>query len=92
MSAYAVELLLFDLALILMLARLLGGLARRLGQPPVIGEILAGILLGPTLFGGAITRQLFPLELKAPLTAIARTLPSWISWLAELISENRNWT
>ena len=32
-------------------ARLLGGLARRLQQPAIIGELLAGILLGPSLLG-----------------------------------------
>lgn len=37
-------------ALILALAHVLGYLARRYGQPAVLGEILAGTLLGPTLF------------------------------------------
>jgi Kef-type K+ transport system membrane component KefB len=41
-----------DLAIIVLLARLLGMAAKRLGQPPVIGEIIAGIMLGPTLFHG----------------------------------------
>jgi len=40
-----------DLAVIVLLARLMGRLAVRLGQPAVIGEIIAGILLGPTLLG-----------------------------------------
>src|SRR5215469_11832082 len=66
-----VQLLLFDLALIIVLARLFGAGARRIGQPPVLGEIVAGLLLGPTLFGGAITKALFPHALIAPLTAIA---------------------
>jgi K+:H+ antiporter len=42
---------LLALALILVAARLVGALFRRLGQPPVIGEVLAGILLGPSLLG-----------------------------------------
>jgi Kef-type K+ transport system membrane component KefB len=66
-----VQLFLFDIALIIILARLLGELARRLGQPPVLGEIVAGILLGPTLFSGWITSHLFPADLIPPLTAIA---------------------
>ncbi|MEV0738633.1 cation:proton antiporter [Streptomyces sp. NPDC050549] len=37
-------------------AALFGALARRLGQPPVVGEILAGILLRPTVFDGAVSR------------------------------------
>jgi Kef-type K+ transport system membrane component KefB len=66
-----VQLLLFDIALIIILARLFGALAKRLGQPPVLGEIVAGVLLGPTLFAGAITKALFPHPMIAPLTAIA---------------------
>ncbi|PZS16103.1 MAG: cation/H(+) antiporter [Pseudonocardiales bacterium] len=71
MTTHSIQLLLVDLALILVLARLLGAAARRLGQPPVIGEILGGILLGPTLFNGEITHHLFPTELRAPLSAVA---------------------
>ena len=33
------------------LRRTLGEAARRLGQPVVIGEMMAGLLLGPTFFG-----------------------------------------
>lgn len=71
MTDSEVQLFLFDLALIIILARLLGEVARRLGQPPVLGEIVAGILLGPTLFSGWITNHLFPPDLIPPLTAIA---------------------
>jgi len=52
-------------------ARLLGMAAKLLGQPPVLGEILAGILLGPTFFHGTITKALFPTSLIPPLTALA---------------------
>nr|WP_279473338.1 cation:proton antiporter [Actinomadura darangshiensis] len=34
-----------------MTAGVCGGLARRVGQPRVLGEMVAGVLLGPTLFG-----------------------------------------
>ena len=43
--------LLLQLAVILGVARLLALLLRRFGQPPVIGEMIAGILLGPLVFG-----------------------------------------
>ncbi|HEX9552719.1 MAG TPA: cation:proton antiporter [Streptosporangiaceae bacterium] len=66
-----VQLLLVDLALIIALARLLGAVARRMGQPPVLGEIVAGILLGPTIWGTKITATLFPPTLIPPLTALA---------------------
>jgi len=36
---------------ILLVARILGELAARLKAPPVIGELLAGVLLGPSLLG-----------------------------------------
>ncbi|MGW1214558.1 cation:proton antiporter [Streptomyces sp. NPDC002499] len=63
--------LLTGLAVVIISAGLLGQLARRFGQPPVIGEILAGILLGPTLFGGALTDALLPADIRPFLTALA---------------------
>lgn len=39
------------LSIILIAARLLGEVCRKLNQPVVIGEILAGIILGPSLLG-----------------------------------------
>jgi Kef-type K+ transport system membrane component KefB len=71
MSLSNTELLLADVAIVIILARLLGTIAKRLGQPPVLGEILAGILLGPTFFHARITTTLFPTGLIAPLTALA---------------------
>ena len=52
-------------ALLLAVARGLGEAARRLGQPSVIGELLAGVVLGPSLLGATIpgiSRVLFPVE------------------------------
>jgi len=71
MSLNDVQLLLADVAIVIILARLLGTAAKLLGQPPVLGEILAGILLGPTFFHAAITKALFPASLISPLTALA---------------------
>jgi Kef-type K+ transport system membrane component KefB len=42
---------LLALAVILIASRLLNLLFRRLGQPPVVGEVIAGLLLGPSLLG-----------------------------------------
>src|SRR6201995_5185246 len=54
-SVHQTESLLFHilLQLIVMIAaaRIANQLLRRLGQPGVIGEIMAGLLLGPSLFG-----------------------------------------
>ncbi|HVX18572.1 MAG TPA: cation:proton antiporter [Acidimicrobiales bacterium] len=40
-----------QLAALVTLARVLGGLLRRIGQPAVVGELSAGLLLGPSVFG-----------------------------------------
>jgi Kef-type K+ transport system membrane component KefB len=44
-------LLLLQIAVILAACRLLREVVERIGQPPVIGEIIAGLLLGPSFFG-----------------------------------------
>jgi Kef-type K+ transport system membrane component KefB len=44
--------LLVQVALLLIAARAMGEVAQRLRQPSVVGEILAGILLGPSLLSG----------------------------------------
>ncbi len=43
--------LLTALTAVVLLGRLLGRLFAALGQPPVIGEVVAGIVLGPSLLG-----------------------------------------
>lgn len=43
--------LLFQVVLILLVVRLFSSLFQFIGQPGVIGEIVAGIVLGPSLFG-----------------------------------------
>lgn len=42
--------LLTSFLLLLLTARILGGLSVRFGQPDILGEMLAGIILGPALF------------------------------------------
>jgi Kef-type K+ transport system membrane component KefB len=43
--------ILIDLAVIFIAAKVVGALFERLKQPPVIGELLAGVLIGPHLLG-----------------------------------------
>ncbi|MDH6139481.1 Kef-type K+ transport system membrane component KefB [Kitasatospora sp. GP30] len=50
-GAHSMLLLLLQLAALLGLALLLGRLAVRLGWPAVVGELAAGVLLGPSLLG-----------------------------------------
>lgn len=40
-----------QLAVILGVCRLVGMFAKKIGQPQVVGEMIAGVLLGPSLFG-----------------------------------------
>src|SRR5437879_13066861 len=40
-----------QIAVILLFSRLVGAVALRFGQPQVVAEMLAGVLLGPSLFG-----------------------------------------
>jgi Kef-type K+ transport system membrane component KefB/nucleotide-binding universal stress UspA family protein len=55
LSSHAALLLWAQVALLLAAARLLGALVRRLGQPDIVGSLLAGVLLGPSVLG-----QLWP--------------------------------
>ncbi|MGW0836389.1 cation:proton antiporter domain-containing protein [Streptomyces prunicolor] len=71
MTTHQTSSLLLGLAAIVLLARLLGGLARRVSQPAVIGEVLAGIALGPTLFHGVFSGALFPAGVRPLLGALA---------------------
>lgn len=48
---HLLAILLLQLALIIVLARVFGLIASRFKQPQVVGEIVAGIVLGPTLLG-----------------------------------------
>lgn len=43
--------LIFQLAMLLLFARIFGEIALRLKQPSVVGEIMAGIFLGPSILG-----------------------------------------
>ncbi len=58
-------LLLVQVGLILGLSRVMGILFARMRQPQVVGEMVAGIMLGPSLLGWlapSLQRQLFPPE------------------------------
>lgn len=51
MGSAALPQVLLTLAAIILVGRLLALALQRLGQPPVIGEVVAGIVLGPSLLG-----------------------------------------
>ncbi|HWQ31775.1 MAG TPA: cation:proton antiporter [Blastocatellia bacterium] len=70
------KLLIVQIGTILIVARLIGWLFRRLHQPHVIGEMVAGILLGPSLLGWAapdVSAALFPPTSLGSLYALSQT-------------------
>jgi Kef-type K+ transport system membrane component KefB len=48
---HPLSLLLIQIVLIVLCSRVLASLVSKIGQPMVIGEVIAGILLGPSVFG-----------------------------------------
>ncbi len=66
---------LLQIGIVLAVSQLLGALFRRFGQPRVMGEMTAGILLGPSLFGrfapSAFT-HLFPADGLGSLNALSQ--------------------
>lgn len=71
------ELLFAQIVVLIFCGRLLGEAMQRIGQPAVIGQLLAGLLLGPSVFGllwPDAQHMLFPkaVEQKAMLDAVAQ--------------------
>lgn len=64
-----------DIAVIIAAAQIMGMLFRRFRQPSVLGEIIGGILLGPSLLGafpGHLTTKLFPGDSVPHLQVLAQ--------------------
>lgn len=78
-------LVLLQLALLLLVSRGLGELMRRIDLPPVVGELLAGVLLGPSLLGWvfpALQAGIFP---KSQTQSDLLSVVSWLGVLFLLI-------
>ncbi|MBM7173308.1 cation:proton antiporter [Streptomyces sp. G44] len=63
------------LSLVMVCCHAAGRLCRRLGQPPVMGEILTGVALGPSLLAAVWPsgqRWLFPADLLPVMDALAQ--------------------
>jgi Kef-type K+ transport system membrane component KefB len=62
---HPLAILLAQIITIIIIARVIGWIFRKIGQPSVIGEIIAGIVLGPSLLGlyfPEFSLALFPVE------------------------------
>lgn len=62
------------LFVVLAATTLCGRLAQKVGQPKVVGEMVAGVLLGPSLLGAiapAATAAIFPTEVKSALYVLS---------------------
>jgi Kef-type K+ transport system membrane component KefB len=65
------------LAVVILLGNIFGWLLTKIGQPPVIGEVLAGIALGPSLLGAIspdAMHMLIPDKLEDPNKLVITTL------------------
>jgi K+:H+ antiporter len=63
------------LVAVIVVGRVLGSLLRSVGQPPVIGEVLGGILLGPSLLGRVapvVSAYILPPAVAPYLSVIAQ--------------------
>lgn len=60
------------LVAVILTGRLLGWIFVRLRQPPVIGEVVAGILLGPSLLGTEISGWILPASVAPYLSVVAQ--------------------
>ncbi|MCS7017539.1 MAG: cation:proton antiporter [Cytophagales bacterium] len=72
---HPVALLLVQVIIIVFFARMMGVVATRVGQPSVVGEIIAGIVLGPSVVGGIfpeLSALLFPPESLKSLQALSQ--------------------
>jgi Kef-type K+ transport system membrane component KefB len=72
---FSFKLLILQIGIILVAARLIGWLFRKLHQPRVVGEMFAGILLGPSLLGRIapdISAAVFPPDSLGYLNALSQ--------------------
>ncbi len=75
MDKHGIAFLLLDVAVVIAAAYIGGRVARAVRQPPVVGEIAAGIALGPSVLGllpGGFDAWLFPEDVRPMLGALAQ--------------------
>ena len=89
-AAHQTEALLFftllQLTVIVVAARIGGEIAVRIGQSGAVGEIIVGILLGPSLFSdlGVISQQMFTILVIMAIFSTVVTSPLLRRWLPRI--------
>jgi Kef-type K+ transport system membrane component KefB/nucleotide-binding universal stress UspA family protein len=76
-SVHSEAIFIAELGLLLLVGRLMGEAAQRLGQPAVMGQLIGGLLLGPSVLGliwPAAQHALFPsaAEQKSMINAVSQ--------------------
>ena len=81
-SEHQVLVFLVQLTVLLVVARLLGQACRRVGQPAVVGELAAGVLIGPSVFG-----RVWPdgFDWLFPADAVQSGMLFMIGWLGVML-------
>jgi Sodium/hydrogen exchanger family len=67
-----------QLGIVLVAAMMLGYLAERLRLPPIVGQLMAGVVLGPTLFGAVLLHLYATLPEGLGETRVGRRLPVFL--------------
>jgi len=78
LSEHDVFLFVAELGIIVLAARFFGEIARRLGQPIIVGEVIAGVVLGPMVFGNLLPEYR---DILFPAHGLHPYLLQGISWL-----------
>ncbi|MFE2940366.1 cation:proton antiporter [Streptomyces sp. NPDC059255] len=71
MTGNAVSDFFLALTLAITAAKLLGAALRRIGQPAVVGEILAGILVSPMVLSATVSEKIFPESVQPVFSGLA---------------------
>ena len=67
-----------QLILLLFFGRMLGEIMSRLGQPAIFGQLLAGVVLGPSIFGALLPESVSPGAALKLVRQVADSLQSVI--------------
>jgi Kef-type K+ transport system membrane component KefB/nucleotide-binding universal stress UspA family protein len=81
-SEHQVLVFLIQLVVLLTAARVMGQVARRFGQPSVVGELAAGVMIGPSVLGKALP-GLF--DWMFPADAVQSGMLFTVGWLGVML-------